>query len=339
MFLVKNLILMAIFSRIQSLETVGLRGLGFRPDEELGDGNSDYCKSFWEPGKRCIYLKENRKSSVIVKIEDCPAGSFSNLLLTTDKTRCTLCSPGEWQTQTGQSYCNGKKCEDGFYDSSPPETPGVCLPCPIHHYSNSKVGTYECDVCVGTTNTPDSDGCLNRMCLNGTFYQNGECLACPAGTSPKWDHHSCVPCPGYSWSLGNSSVCTPVQIARFTRPPSHPDKTKPFQSTSIILFFSVEYGIAVWICIVSLLVSMITVYLDKNLNNCAKILVVLIPLSLLLGFLATDRGEVYDSRYFKGLAISLVFWDLIFIRNAIKGSAKILQKGSTTPSRNARGDI
>lgn len=297
---------------------VGNRFLKFRPSSDYGDGNSDICKRLWAPGHRCVYDKERRKAPVKVKIEECAAGSYSNTKESFDKTRCEWCQPGQWQVSSGQTNCYGTPCLDGTYDNTPPNQQGSCLSCPLHHYSNSRVGTYECDICVGSTNNKDHTDCLTPSCLNGTYYFLGKCLPCPAGTHPHSDHHYCVPCSKNSWSFQNSSECTQISVPRFTRPPRHPDKTQPFQSTSHILFFSSYYGGPIWTSIICIVVLIIVCFLDTTLNRCLKFIYIIFPTSLLISFLTTDKGDFYDERYALGMCLFILVWTLSTVYHRVK---------------------
>lgn len=307
--------------------TTHSRNLRFRPSNDYGDGNSDSCKKRWTPGTRCVYVKPRRKSPVELQIKKCQPGSFSNYQTTFDKTRCDWCLPGQWQQLEGQTSCYGSPCPDGTYDNSPPNQQASCLICPQHYYSNRNVGTFECDICRGSTNNVNHSGCLEFNCLEGTYFFMNKCLPCPAGTKPHVDHHYCVPCKGNSWSPGNVSECISVEVPRFTRPPINPDKTIPFESSTDTLFFSLHYGVPIWISIFSILLLIISYLLDKP-RTVTKSFFILVPICLFISFIVTDEGDKYDNQYAIGMCVFIVVYSSAYIYNLWKKNIKQRQVGN-----------
>lgn len=136
---------------------------------------------------------------------DCPAGKYSNQLVS---TKCTDCPAGLFSNRVGATAC--QKCPGGFFsdqgadacDVCPKGTfssegAHVCQACPNGTYSYQ--GAHVCQDCPTTGDIPDQ--C--QSCPIGTYLDaiSQFCIDCPSGTySDQLGAKKCNDCPAGEFS-------------------------------------------------------------------------------------------------------------------------------------------
>lgn len=161
----------------------------------------------------------------------CPPGSFSTVVGAVNASVCTLCPANTAGGGSSLGAC--VSCLAGTYSASgwgvccPPGQAAItggltCSPCPAGKWGN---GAGPCNDCPSGTYLPSTGGA-----------SLASCLACPAGSFskvigyegfvvvPARCPNSCFPavhsceflCPAGSWSVSNSSSCTPCSAGKYS---------------------------------------------------------------------------------------------------------------------------
>lgn len=158
--------------------------------------------------------------------DNCPDGTFSNEIGSTDASACTPCTKG-YYSETGEPC---QECGVGTYQDETAQ--GACKNCPAGTYLNSTGGTdsSNCTKCaVGTfSDTVGSSACtpcdagyyaseegmvMCDLCPFGTYsnlvgaISSDACLKCPAGsTSTSEGASECAPCIAGTFSVSEGST-------------------------------------------------------------------------------------------------------------------------------------
>ncbi|XP_013405828.1 uncharacterized protein LOC106170487 [Lingula anatina] len=157
--------------------------------EQVQTTNKTQCKPFCLDGQQ--YNTNSRQC------EDCPQGYYKN---NTEGLfdQCRICS-AEFVTPfvgaNSSSMCTLGNCTVGQFSNAS----GVCVPCPLHTYQDTKWQT-NCTSCgpglkTLTTGSVELNAC-KRVCPPGQESVSGVCAPCPQGSYKNNDdiNSTCVPC-------------------------------------------------------------------------------------------------------------------------------------------------
>lgn len=112
----------------------------------------------------------------------CPEGSYQN---ETGQWACLYCEPGSYQRNTGAELCdlcgNGEYCRGS--GNTEPTGCGVRYYCPAPSGGVGVADPKLCDIglCLDEGLTQGTSNSV-RCTVDGLFYENGGCKACPAGS-------------------------------------------------------------------------------------------------------------------------------------------------------------
>ncbi len=205
----------------------------------------------------CVACPAGRFGNEIgaIQCENCQAGYYANSIQMPEclpcavgkyslrgQRTCTLCEPGQYQTNTTSTSCDACaagtfasglssiECENcGVGKYNPGTGQGGCLLCPPGQYQpnegssfcsscmagsfQSQLGNTSCEVCPAGSFTSGFGFGTCLLCGLGKYspYPNStECTSCPAGTSQQVQGSSeCRDCVPGRFSVIGSTVCSP----------------------------------------------------------------------------------------------------------------------------------